>query len=739
MFLCTLFNITPHLQIKQVEADPITIDVYPGDSIQSEINKANPGDTIFVHNGLYEEALKIDVEGLSLEGEDKNETIIDADFLQNTIEVTALNVFIRNFTIRYASENGVFIENVNNLVLENCNIENNGMFGVYLSASDVMQTTNLNLISKCEIFENYYSGIRIDGISHAENNTIVNCEFYDNGYGSMQDDKKAAISIFSLSGMIANTTIRDCLFCCSFDYDLYIDGNTVKDTNIFRNNFVTDSDLIIHHVFDTGYNWYNNTLNQGNYWIDYTQKYPDATALNGVWNTPYDVYGGDNQDLYPLIEPVVLQEPIAIVNGPYGAEVGDMITFDASGSYDPDGTYLFYDWDLGNGQILHEKTVSYAYSSVGTYTVTLTVEDYHGLTDSNTTVAVITEPSGGSGGGGGGSGGGVLPPENNPPTANANGPYNGTIGVPVLFNGSYSTDDGQITNYTWDFDDTTYGYGISTTHTYQQIGVYNCKLTVTDNNSVTDTDSFKVFVTLPNNPPTIPLIDGPKIGQKNIEYNFTVFSTDQDNDTIQYVFNWGDDQTNETDFVANGTIYTEKHTWTSSGIYNIKVYAIDSNYAISSTAETTILIDSIYCKNIGYLIDEDSNGIYDLFYSNQTGIETGTERLKNGAYLLNNDMDADWDYSYNTQTGTLSAYSSGDSTDETIADHTLFYVLALVVIIVLLLLFLMFRKIPKEEKKIEKDEEQNQEKVIEQPKKEVTEKKQTTTQKKKSTSKKKGK
>jgi len=89
------------------------------------------------------------------------------------------------------------------------------------------------------------------------------------------------------------------------------------------------------------------------------------------------------------------------------------------------------------------------------------------------------------------------------------------------------------------------------------------------------------------------------------------------------------------------------------------------------STEINISIDIIYCKNLGYLIDENSDGIYNLFYSNQTGIKTVTEKQQDGSYLINNDMDNDWEYTYNMQTGTLASYSS----EEQKADNTIYYML----------------------------------------------------------------
>jgi len=83
-------------------------------------------------------------------------------------------------------------------------------------------------------------------------------------------------------------------------------------------------------------------------------------------------------------------------------------------------------------------------------------------------------------------GGGVDP--NQPPTANPGGPYTGTAGVAVNFDGSASSDpDGTIASYAWSFGDGSTGTGATTTHTYATAGTYTVSLTVTDDGDLTDT------------------------------------------------------------------------------------------------------------------------------------------------------------------------------------------------------------------------------------------------------------
>src|SRR5439155_1582436 len=71
---------------------------------------------------------------------------------------------------------------------------------------------------------------------------------------------------------------------------------------------------------------------------------------------------------------------------------------------------------------------------------------------------------------------------NRAPTANAGGPYNGVVGIPVNFDGSASMDaDGDALTFAWNFGDGGTGSGPTPSHTYTATGTYTVTLTVTDN------------------------------------------------------------------------------------------------------------------------------------------------------------------------------------------------------------------------------------------------------------------
>ncbi len=174
------------------------------------------------------------------------------------------------------------------------------------------------------------------------------------------------------------------------------------------------------------------------------------------------------------------------------------VSFDAGGSYDPDGSIMAYRWDFGDGTTGSGVTTDHTFISASTriYTVVLTVTDDDGATSScEQSIEVI-----GTGGGAG----------NNPPSARftVTPKSYGDSPLTVTFDASLSTDvDGRIVAYAWDFGDGTTGSGKILSHTFTAAATadFTVTLTVTDDRGASASTSAVITVLVPPNVPT----DGP--------------------------------------------------------------------------------------------------------------------------------------------------------------------------------------------------------------------------------------
>jgi hypothetical protein len=157
-------------------------------------------------------------------------------------------------------------------------------------------------------------------------------------------------------------------------------------------------------------------------------------------------------------------------------------------------------------------------------------------------------------------------------------------------------------------------------------------------------------------------------------------STDPDDDSLQYIFNWGDGETTTTSYYPSGTPTTQMHSWNAPGHYIITVKASDNNIE-SEVASVDMLIDILYVQNIGYLIAEGNDGKYNGFYGSKAGIKTEVEMLDNGNYLLDINGDDIWNYEYDPESDELSIYY-----EQPILEYMLVAILLIVCVILFFVL-----------------------------------------------------
>ena len=90
--------------------------------------------------------------------------------------------------------------------------------------------------------------------------------------------------------------------------------------------------------------------------------------------------------------PPLNQSPIASFTAIPTSGVAPLeVSFDASGSYDPDGNIVSYEWDFKDGNTGSGEIVNHTFSSTGNYNVKLTIIDNEGAVGSTTKTITVTE------------------------------------------------------------------------------------------------------------------------------------------------------------------------------------------------------------------------------------------------------------------------------------------------------------------------------------------------------------
>jgi PKD repeat protein len=210
------------------------------------------------------------------------------------------------------------------------------------------------------------------------------------------------------------------------------------------------------------------------------------------------------------------------------------ILVDASSSYDMEGTIESYLWDWGDGSIGDGVTATHTYLR-GSYTLTLTVVNNWGLTDTMSAFLVID---------------GVPIP----PVAVFTWTTPTTDWYSVIVDGSQSYDiDGTIVLHAWDFGDGSTATGQTATHTYVGGGYYTITLEVTDNEGLTGVTEQYIQIS--------PVLVSFVYSVDWLTVYVDASGIDSDGSIVSYAWDWGDG--------ATATGVTAVHAYSAGGTYVI--------------------------------------------------------------------------------------------------------------------------------------------------------------------------
>ena len=186
--------------------------------------------------------------------------------------------------------------------------------------------------------------------------------------------------------------------------------------------------------------------------VSYTWDFGDSTAGSGVMAT----HAYANPGVYTAILTVVDNQSLSsnathqvTVNAPPRAAfqfspatiyIVVSVTFDGSGSTDPDGTIASYSWAFGDGSFGTGVQASHAYARKGTFGVELTIVDNLGLSNRTTRSVVVRDRA----------------PQITSSTPGL-GPLTADAGATQTFTVIAWDPDGDVLSYTWRFDGTVAG------------------------------------------------------------------------------------------------------------------------------------------------------------------------------------------------------------------------------------------------------------------------------------------
>ena len=293
-------------------------------------------------------------------------------------------------------------------------------------------------------------------------------------------------------------------------------------------------------------------------------------AIPGTFNVTLNVTDNDSlngtvsHDVVVQAAPPGPQPPVAdFTANPVRVNPGVPVTFDASASFDPDGTIVAYTWEFGDSTGGSGVVATHSYANPGVFTVNLTVVDNQTLSSSATHQVTVNAP---------------------PHAGFQFAPTTVFVGISVTFDGSTSSDpDGSIASYAWDFGDGSTGTGIQAVHVFAAKGTFQIRLTVVDNDGLSNQTTRTLAV--PDRAPQI-TSSTPGVGPLTIDagatQTFTVIAWDPDGDALMYT--WRVDGA-----AAGGNLSALNFASTTPGAHVVNVTVSDGSLVASREWTVTVV------------------------------------------------------------------------------------------------------------------------------------------------------
>jgi len=213
---------------------------------------------------------------------------------------------------------------------------------------------------------------------------------------------------------------------------------------------------------------------------------------------------------------------------------------DFSTSYDRIESWL---WSFGDGGTSVSRSPTHTYAGDGLYTVSLTVTEADGDTNTETKVDYISV-------------------YDTAPAADFSAvPLSGDEPLVVSFTDLSASYDG-IASWLWSFGDGQTSPCQNPTHTYSGDGLYTVSLTVTEADGDTHTETKVDYISVYDTAPVADFSASPLSGDEPLVVNFTDLSASYDG-IVSWLWSFGDGQTSPEQNPA--------HTYVQDGMYTVSL------------------------------------------------------------------------------------------------------------------------------------------------------------------------
>jgi nitrous oxidase accessory protein len=277
-------------------AEPKTL-IVPDDTptIQSAVDIADPGDTIFVRNGTYLENVLIN-KAVTISGENKTSTIVDGVGSGSAFTISASSVIVANFTIQNSAvgfpNSGIRMLNASWCTVRD-NVLSNDFVGILLEASYG------NVVERNSVAGAQYGIYLLNSPGNRIIDNILSANY-------------AGFVLYSTAScQIAGNTVNNNTVGISMTGSI---GNSIYYNNFMTNSYQTSLyGDILSNTWDNGYPF------GGNYWSDYRGPdiykgpFQNITGSDGIGDLAYQIKV-NNTDRFPFMDPVTIFHDIAIFN-----------------------------------------------------------------------------------------------------------------------------------------------------------------------------------------------------------------------------------------------------------------------------------------------------------------------------------------------------------------------------------------------------------------------------------------